>query len=153
MMTSYVKCYLLAVFRAVRENPFNTTYFVWLDGGYGHGDDIHPADHVWRPKALFEFPDQVTFIEMGNGVKFYEKLKNKIHKMSIAIIAGLFFAGGGRAFTELYALQKEEVARWMKEGICDDDQTMYMTLYYRRPELFRLVRGGWRSVFSLFHTQ
>ena len=124
---------------------------MWIDGGYGHGHDVHPSDGVWIPKGLFEYSSQVTFMERDPGVAHYEKVKHKIHKLSINILAGLFFAGGGNAFKELYAMQKEEVSRWMTEGIIDDDQTMYMTLYYRKPSLFHLVPGDWYDVFKLFN--
>ncbi|XP_035826591.1 protein HtrL [Aplysia californica] len=138
--------------RVVRDNPFGTTYFMWMDGGYGHGHDIHPSDGVWVPKGLFDHPDQVTFMERPPGVRKFEPVKHKIHKMSINILAGLFFAGGGGAFKELYDMQKKQVETWMQEGVVDDDQTMYMLLYYKKPSLFHLVPGDWYDVFSLFNS-
>ena len=132
-------------------NHFRNSYFMWMDGGYGHGKDVHPHDGVWRPKGLFEHADKVTFMERDPGVKAYELDKHRIHKMSINILAGLFFGGGVDAFKELYRLQREEVARWMSEGIVDDDQTMYMLLYYKKPSLFNLVSGDWYDVFTLFN--
>ncbi|CAL1529126.1 unnamed protein product [Lymnaea stagnalis] len=137
--------------RAVWENPFETTYFIWLDGGYGHGNDVYPKDDVWIPKGLFEHGDKVTFMEMGKGVRAYEKDKARLHKMTIATLAGGFFAGGSEVFKELYEMEKQQMDEWMRDGVVDDDQTMIMYLYYKKPSLFHLVPGNWYDVFKLFN--
>ncbi|XP_059168872.1 protein HtrL-like [Physella acuta] len=142
---------LYFVERTVRENPFKNTYFMWMDGGYGHGKNVYPSDELWIPKNLFEYPDKITFIEREPGVKQFEARKNILHKISINILQGLFFAGGGEAFLELYRLQQEQVVEWMEQGVVDDDQTMYMLIYYKKPSLFRLVAGDWYDVFTLFN--
>lgn len=126
---------------------------MWIDGGYGHGQDVHPSDGVWIPHNLFEYSQQITFIEREPGAKFYEGQKDRIHKMSINILAGLFFGGGNEAFKEIYMMQKKQVQEWMDKGIIDDDQTMYMLLYYQKPSLFHLVPGDWYDVFRLFNAQ
>ena len=50
------------VHQAVRENPFNSSYFVWMDGGYGHGeteeDRIFTQGGVRSPSHLLDFPGQ-----------------------------------------------------------------------------------------------
>ncbi|KAK7497665.1 hypothetical protein BaRGS_00011060, partial [Batillaria attramentaria] len=135
---------------AIRRDPFSNSYFVWLDGGYGHGKDVFPSDGVWQPKNLLEYPDRVTFIER-ESVETYRQHAARLHKMSINIIAGLFFGGGKRAVERLYALQQDLISDWMKNGVVDDDQTTYMLMYFKEPELFRLVRGDWLDVFKLFH--
>ncbi|CAL1548916.1 unnamed protein product, partial [Lymnaea stagnalis] len=66
--------------RTILTNPFNTTYFVWMDGGYGHGHDIYPSDGSWIPKELLENPGRITFIERPPGVLHYEKVKDTMHK-------------------------------------------------------------------------
>ncbi|XP_059141216.1 protein HtrL-like [Physella acuta] len=139
--------------RAARENPFKTTYFMWMDGGYGHGNNVYPPNNLWIPKGLFEYPNQVTFINRNPGVEHYRSVKDKIHKLSINILAGNFFSGGGENFKELYRLQQEQVGEWMEQGVVDDDQTMYMLIYYKKPSLFRLVTGDWYDVFKLFNAQ
>ena len=134
---------------AIDRDPFQTDLFVWLDGGYGHGEDIYPADGVWMPANLFQHLDKVTFIER-EPVEKYRPLAARLHKLSINVVAGLFFAGGKKALQRLYGLQQELIADWLKRGIVDDDQTIYMLMYYSNPELFRLVPGDWNDVFELF---
>ena len=140
--------------RAVREDPFSTPYFMWLDGGYGHGNHgVLPHTGVWKPRNLLEFPNQVTFIHlMDKQPEEFRDVKDRLPKMHISILAGLFFGAGREVFKELYAMQVEEVERWLEEGIVDDDQTMYMMLYFRKPELFRWVRSNWYGVFDVFQT-
>ncbi|XP_076449635.1 protein HtrL-like [Babylonia areolata] len=135
---------------SITLNPFHNDYFAWIDGGYGHGEDVHPADGIWRPANLLEHGDRVTFMER-EPVERYRAVAGRLHKMSINILAGLFFAGGKRALQRLYELQRELIADWMRRGVVDDDQTVYMLLYFRNPELFRLVPGDWNDVFRLFH--
>lgn len=142
---------LYFVNEAIGRNPFGNDFFVWLDGGYGHGEDVHPPDGIWKPHNLFEHSDKVTFIERESVEKFRQDA-DRLHKLSVNIIAGLFFAGGRRALQRLYALQRELIADWLKRGIVDDDQTIYVLMYYREPELFRLVPGDWNDVFQLFNS-
>ncbi|XP_012940111.1 protein HtrL [Aplysia californica] len=137
--------------RSIQENPFNTTYFMWMDGGYGHGHDIHPPDGVWTPKGLFEHSDRITLIEREPGVMQYYSVKDRIHKMSVNALVGGFHAGGSKAFQEWHRLQQQQLVEWMANGVIDDDQTMNMMTYYRKPELFRLVKGDWFDAFKLFN--
>ncbi|XP_076449513.1 protein HtrL-like [Babylonia areolata] len=135
----------------ITRDPFHNELFVWLDGGYGHGEDIHPADGVWRPKNLFEFAEKVTLMER-EPVEKYRPVADSLHKRSVNVVAGGFIAGGGKALQRLYRLQQELIARWMVEGIVDDDQTTYMQIYFQHPDLFRLVPADWDDVFRLFHS-
>ncbi|KAK6982471.1 protein HtrL, partial [Biomphalaria glabrata] len=134
----------------VWENPFQTSYFVWLDGGYSHGKDIYPKNSVWIPKGLFEYSDKVTFIER-EPVKDYENKTDRLHKMTTGSLMGGFFAGGGQVLKELSQMQVELMNEWMKKGIIDDDQGAFMLLYFRKPSLFHLVKGEWNDVFKLFN--
>ncbi|KAL8590267.1 hypothetical protein ACOMHN_006383 [Nucella lapillus] len=135
---------------SVTLDPFQNDYFVWLDGGYGHGEPIHPDDGVWRPKDMLEHTDWVTLIER-ESVENYRPVVDKLHKLSVNVVAGGFIAGGKRPLQQLYHLQQELIKEWMKEGIVDDDQTTYLHIYYKHPQLFRLVSADWNDVFRLFH--
>lgn len=122
-----------------------------MDGGYGKGEDIHPPDGIWKPKELFEHANRMTFLERKPGVMAFANVRDKIYKMSINIMPGGFFAGGARVIRQLYSMQKQELAAWMEKGVIDDDQTMYMQLYFQKPSLFRLVPADWYDVFKLFN--
>ena len=135
---------------AIEANPYHTDFFLWIDGGYGHGNNVLPKDGVWRPKNVFEYPNRVTFIERS-PVEHYRNQQNRLHKLSINILAGLFFGGGKDAVQRMYRMQQELLAQWMKDGVQDDDQTVYMLLYFKQPDLFHLVRADWYDVFRKFN--
>uniref|UniRef100_A0A2C9KZX9 Uncharacterized protein n=1 Tax=Biomphalaria glabrata TaxID=6526 RepID=A0A2C9KZX9_BIOGL len=139
--------------RTITENPFQTNFFIWLDGGYGHGQDIYPKNRLWFPKNLFEFADRATFLERTPGVKNLEEKQKILHKLSVNAMPGGFFAGGSKILSALYALQVRLVEEWMSSGIVDDDQTAYMLLYYKNPSMFRLVPADWFDVFKLFNSE
>lgn len=137
---------------AMDWDPFNSTLFMWLDGGYGHGHpEAYAPGTLWRPSSvLLRHLDQVTFIER-EPVEKYRQYIDRLHKMSINILAGSYFAGGQRALRRLHELQRELIADWLEKGIVDDDQTTYLLMYFKEPQLFNLVRGDWYDVFRLFH--
>ena len=137
--------------QATRMDPFNSSYFVWLDGGYAHGDNVYPEDGVWRPRNLFEHSDKVTMIERKKGVEFYREDMHRLHKLSIAVLNGGFVGGGKKVLQRLQAMSQEVVADWLKRGVVDDDQSLMMMVYYKDPCMFRLVHGDWHDAFRLFH--
>ncbi|XP_059151123.1 protein HtrL-like [Physella acuta] len=151
VIITWTKLYFID--RTIKENPFKNNFFIWLDGGYGHCAPIFPASHIWRPRGLFEHADKVTFIELGKGIEEFRNVKDKIHKMSIAVINGGFIAGGTSALQKLYSLQNEQVEEWMDHGIVDDEQTVYLTLCYKYLSMFHLVRGTWHDAFKLFNSE
>ncbi|KAK7087319.1 protein HtrL-like isoform X3 [Littorina saxatilis] len=136
--------------RAIQSDPFRNNYFIWIDAGYGRGEDIHPADGVWKPLKLFSHMDQVTFLERED-VETYRPLVERLHKMSINIIPGGFVGGGAPALERLYTLQQQHVVDWLHNGVVDDDQTMWMQLYFKHPALFNLVRADWYDAFKIFN--
>ena len=137
--------------RAARMDPFNTSYFIFLDAGYAHGHNVFPADGVWRPKNLFEHSDQITMIERRRGVEHYRNSRHNLHKLNVAPVNGGFIAGGKRAVKRFQELAQEVMTEWLKKGIADDDQSLAVMVYFKEPALFHLVHGGWHDVFKLFH--
>ena len=135
---------------AIEANPFQNDFFFWLDGGYGHGNDVHPHDGIWRPKNIFEYPNKVTFIER-EPVELYRNKLDHLHKLSVSVLAGLFYGGGKGAMQRMYKMQQELLTEWMRDGIQDDDQNTYVQMYFRQPDLFHLVPGDWYDVFVLFN--
>jgi hypothetical protein len=85
------------------------------------------------------------------GADAFKKDAAPTYKMNMNIVAGNWYGGGPKAFQRLYVLQRELLADWMAKGeVQDDDQTTYILMYYREPQLFHLVRADWFDVFSKF---
>jgi hypothetical protein len=66
---------------AMELDPFNTSLFMWLDGGYAHGEgSVYPSDGVWEPSdCLMQHLHQVdlgynmwqaSFFPSGNSLFF-----------------------------------------------------------------------------------
>ena len=91
----------------------------------------------------------MTFIEL-KPIETYKDKLHYLHKLDTSVLAGLFWGGGKGALQQLYKIQQQLLADWMKAGIQDDDQTVYVLLYYKRPDLFHLVMGDWYDVFKKF---
>ena len=140
---------LYFVDRATRDNAFNNSFYVWLDASYARDGNVIPSDGVWTPHRLLEHEDRVTFILRGD-IERYRHQSHRLHKISVNILVGGFFAGGVDVVRRVYALQQDLARHWMNSSVVDDDQTMYMLLYYDHPEMFRLVSGEWFDAFRLF---
>nr|KAG5710627.1 hypothetical protein BaRGS_013273 [Batillaria attramentaria] len=140
---------LFFLHQTIADNPFSNDFFIWLDGGYGRGENIHPPEGIWKPTQLLRESDRVTLLER-ESVEPFRRHRERLHKMSVNVVAGGFIAGGPRALERLYALQRDLLEEWMKLGVVDDDQTVYMQLCFRTPELFNLVRADWYDAFKLF---
>lgn len=136
----------------ISRNPYLNRFFIWMDGGYGKGEDIHPSDGIWVPVNLFRNEGKVTLLER-ESVENYRQDAARLHKMSINVLVGGFIAGDIKALERLYVLQKNLIADWLENGIVDDDQTLYMHLFYRYPEYFNLVRADWYDVFKRFNNR
>lgn len=137
--------------QALETDPFSTSYFIWLDGGYGHGLNVFPPDGIWRPKHVFQYPDKVSFIQLESPEK-YRNVSDRLHKIHTAVFNGAFFGGGKEALVRMYALQKELISDWLARGVADDDQTVYVLLYYREPELFNLIPGDWYDALTALNS-
>ncbi|XP_070187486.1 protein HtrL-like [Littorina saxatilis] len=145
-IVQWAKLYFLH--EVIQSRPFSNDYFVWIDAGYGRGEDIHPKDGIWKPRKLLAQPDKVTFLMRDDPNQFRADVA-RLHKMSLNILAGGFFGGGGRALERLYELQQEHVREWMETGVVDDDQTIVMQLYFKHPHLFNLVSADWYDGFKI----
>ncbi|KAK7475521.1 hypothetical protein BaRGS_00033210 [Batillaria attramentaria] len=138
---------------AMQLNHFSNSYFVWLDAGYGHGNDVYPPDCVWSlPRRLLDNPDKVTIIERL-PIEGFRNTTAQLHKKQVAVLCGGFFAGGKRALERLYAIQNDIISEWLERGIADDEQSVFTVAYFREPELFHLVCGDWYDVFKLFRDE
>ncbi|KAH9520400.1 hypothetical protein Btru_060674 [Bulinus truncatus] len=134
------------VHEAIKRNPFKTEYFIWLDGGYGHGDQsLYPQDGVWIPRHLLRHPEKVTFIALRN----LSDVQN-LHKLDTALLAGGLFAGGTAAMETFYTLHKSVMNEYMTEWKIDDDQTTFTDCYFKQPSNFRPVMGSWYDLLKPF---
>ena len=134
--------------RATAENRFGTRYFFWTDMAYGHGHDIYPKSCSWAPRSIMT-GDRITYIELYD-LRRISSFRT-IYKQKVApFMNGGFFGGSSAAIDDYYHLYNAVFEDLLDENVVDDDQTVAVACYFRRPQLFNLVTGSWYSTFTLF---
>ena len=131
---------------AILRNPFNTSYYFWIDCGYGHGErDVYPPSGVWKPaiKRL----DKVMLLQL-KSLDEWEHVAD-LHKKNINILAGGVIGGGVDVLRRYHQLHVKLMDEWMQKGIVDDDQTANIQLYFRNRTMFHLIKSGWFDLFKL----
>ncbi|CAH1779119.1 unnamed protein product [Owenia fusiformis] len=138
------------MYETTLRNTFHSDYFFWMDAGYGHGnsDIFPPEDCPWAPCNILN--NTISYVKL-EPVDIYKPDINRLYKMAVApVISGGFFGGSKKAIQNFYKLYKDVLEDWLKNGRIDDDQTVALACYFKRPSLFNLVPGGWDDVFKLF---
>ncbi|CAB3397995.1 unnamed protein product [Caenorhabditis bovis] len=131
------------------DNPFDTDYFIWLDAGYGHGNQsVFPYNNVWRPA----FPDKkISLIKL---TPVYDKLSSynldKLYRKNWAVLSGGFIAGDKHSIGQLHHLISRKFVQLIYQKYVDDDQTLLVLAVNGHPHLFNIVHGDWFDAFKLF---
>ncbi|RUS70265.1 hypothetical protein EGW08_021973, partial [Elysia chlorotica] len=127
------------IHQVVRENPFNSSYFIWMDGGFGHGETeeccIFPSDGIWNPTHLMNFPDYST------ETSFIDQLT--VSRPPPCFFFSGLFGGGSDALSIYHQLHTRTFLDYLARGIVDDDQTIFLGAFLSNRTNFRPIRGGW----------
>ncbi|CAJ0568378.1 unnamed protein product, partial [Mesorhabditis spiculigera] len=131
------------------DNPFDTGFFVWIDAGYGHGNDDHfPRDHVWRPM----FPKgKISMIKLtpkhdpisGYGI-------DRLYRQNWSVVSGGFIAGDAHTIGQLHTAFYRKFVELVQRQYIDDDQTTMVLVINSHPHLFNIVHGDWFDSFRAF---
>ncbi|CAJ0578019.1 unnamed protein product, partial [Mesorhabditis spiculigera] len=131
------------------DNPFDTGFFVWIDAGYGHGNDDHfPRDHVWRPM----FPKgKISMIKLtpkhdpisGYGI-------DRLYRQNWSVVSGGFIAGDAHTIGQLHTAFYRKFVELVQRQYIDDDQTTMVLVINSHPHLFNIVHGDWFDAFRAF---
>ncbi|CAI5453043.1 unnamed protein product [Caenorhabditis angaria] len=131
------------------ENPFQTDHFIWLDAGYGHGNQsVFPYNNIWRPKFV---DGKVSLIKL---TPHYDKLTNyglhNLYRRNWAVLSGGFIAGDKHSIEQLHSIIHRRFIRLIYQNYVDDDQTLLVLAVNAHPHLFNIVNGDWFDAFKLF---
>lgn len=118
----------------------------WLDFGY--------FEHFVKvPMAGYKFDNidnsKINMITISEPLNKYVDILLNLQEAP-DIIAGAFFLGGLNALNEYRDLYHDQLERFSEKGIADDDQAVSLSVFFRRPELFNLKLGLWKSAFDIF---
>ena len=132
-------------------NWFRSSYFAWLDIGYGHGENIFPPGGLWYPSDLIRGEDKITVIQLSDRPINKTKSIYTIYKRDEPPpLNGAFIGGTRKAMERYFKLHRHIFNKFIKMNMMDDDQTLLAACWFEEPELFHLVWGWWYDVFELF---
>ncbi|GMS80039.1 hypothetical protein PENTCL1PPCAC_2214 [Pristionchus entomophagus] len=137
------------LYNATLEDPFSSDWFVWLDAGYGHGDQTpFPVDNNWRP----QFPRRkISVIKVTPD---HDKMSNwsldKLYRQNWSVISGGFLAGERHAIGQLHTLVHRKFVELINMDRVDDDQTVLVLVIQSHPHLFNVIHGDWFDAFAKF---
>uniref|UniRef100_A0AC35TVX6 Uncharacterized protein n=1 Tax=Rhabditophanes sp. KR3021 TaxID=114890 RepID=A0AC35TVX6_9BILA len=137
------------MYNSTMHNHFNNKLFVWLDAGYGHGDEANfPVDMKWYPSVK---EGKISMIKLTPDTDKVERYNiDNLYRKDWAAISGGFIGGDSTAVKTLYHYHFQKVLQLLHEKKVDDDQTVLLLLIKEMPELFDLEYGDWFDAFKLF---
>ena len=138
------------VFEAARMNYFHSDYILWVDMGYGHGNDVYPRDCNWSPSNIMNDTDKITYIQL-NDLAILDNIYDLYKKRMPPFVNGGFFGGSPKAIEEYFYLHKLVFEDMLDKSMVDDDQTVVVACWLKKPSLFNMVEGWWYDAFKLFH--
>ena len=142
----------------IRENPFSTDYFVWIDGGYSKGTlgltipatlDLSPIIQMMDPTKIFfqvlgESPRNPSLFPLDMTPLDYFK------KNDTFISGGLYIAG--KASLPIFDYYIEMVDKCLQQNLIDDDQFYWflcMNCSKFASSFVPYSIDGWGEVFDL----
>ena len=139
---------------AAERDDFHSENFFWIDIGYGHGNQsVYPTAGCWSPESLIndrKYGDEITYIAVNDVTQVSTILQLYQRRIGPGVNGG-FFGGSRKALEQYYDLYHEVLEDFLSWDMMDDDQTLALECYLRRPQLFNMVSGGWYDVFRLFN--
>ena len=123
----------------------NYEYYAWIDFGCCRGTNC-------------TIPKNINMNELKNKIYFnyfdFPNLDNKIHEYRMLKSFTIFFDGSQfivhNSLVEIFKkLCEEKIKYWISINTSDDDQNLFLQIYYDHPELFELkFKGdGWFKLF------
>lgn len=129
---TFLKPYFVA--DAIRRN-FADGVVSWLDFGYNHAGEI--CTEVNEFNFLWQF-DCSTRIHMFATEELDDMPVFEIVRTMRAYIAGAIMLGPANLWSEFAQLYKESMLHLTHCGFADDDQTLSVMAYRKKPELFEI---------------
>ncbi|WKY11796.1 hypothetical protein Q1695_003399 [Nippostrongylus brasiliensis] len=141
------KTYFL--YNASLEDPFSTEFFVWIDAGYGHGNQsVFPYNNRWTPHFPRGKISLIKLTPMHDSIRGYTI--DSLYRRNWSVVSGGFVAGDKRAIGQLHTLVHRKFIELTYRNKVDDDQTVLVLVINSHPHLFSITHGDWFDAFRLF---
>lgn len=159
--------------RVIGENPFNSSFFYWIDFGCTRRDSIMPREPCWAPNnimtnqqarhkvvILLRSPiyKPIGWLSLRATISYWlspkmRTLDDFTRNFNFVHVMGFFFGGESDAVLEFHELYRRIFERALANEFTDDDQTMIALCYLERNDLFYPVLSlhEWFTMFHLFY--
>ncbi|EPB71536.1 hypothetical protein ANCCEY_09358 [Ancylostoma ceylanicum] len=141
------KTYFL--YNATLEDPFSTEFFVWIDAGYGHGNQsVFPYNNKWKPRFPRNKISLIKLTPVHDSISGYTI--DSLYRRNWSVVSGGFVAGDKRSIGQLHTLVHRKFIELTYHNKVDDDQTVLVLVINQHPHLFSITHGDWFDAFRLF---
>jgi protein htrL len=150
VLINNMKSYLIKT--AIIKKMIETELVAWVDFGYIRNRDILNNVKKWQ----YNFnKEKIHFFNIFKKAKLKKKLKKKedVYKFIFnndTIIIGGVIVGAVNKWNEFYKKLRRAQNNLLKENIVDDDQGVYIKIYFENKKMFKLNYLGKGKWFSLF---
>lgn len=128
--------------KAINLNPFNTTFFCWMDAGYTH-DTKDLTNKKYSPTILYNFPYTVTISQLIPTM-YMRRGYRDFFIQHIDVISGGFIFGQKDTLLKFVKIYNNFYRKILFDyGISDDDQYYMALLLRERPTLFNPIFMDW----------
>lgn len=148
---------------AIQMDVFKSSFYFWLDFGYGHGtkeEKTFPDGCRWEPRNIMtsSVGDKITIVQLNKRnvlselSSVFDLYLNKTRSGYVDVISAGFFGGSRTAVHQLYRCYMDVFEKeFLAQDRLDDEQVVIAGCWFRQPGLFNLVNGSWFDAFKLFH--
>jgi protein YibB len=135
------------VYRASLDNVFNSTHFIWIDAGYGHGKIDIPF--TWYPNKLLT--DKIEVLCLRDITEIDSDYKIFFDRHIDIVNGGIFSCNidNIKKYNELYYTTIDKCIN--EKNITDDDQYTVSMIIKHNTELFNIhINKDWYCAFNIF---
>jgi len=140
-------CKMIWLKDSALQNPFNSTYFFWMDGGYGKGQYFHPRafkENRWPDLEKVQKwidPQRYFVIRIRRDLdREYCNNPRIAAKEHHTATAGGFHGGTLSSILEYHSLFYSTLQATFSTNIMDDDELIHTLSWCMRPDLISLHR-------------
>lgn len=127
------------VYRAIKENPFKSTHFCWLDFGIGDYCNIKMFPKKFKNKIKILCRSMPRESDLDR-VKMSKSHTNRF--------AGGFFTGEKNYMLYFIKEVDNEINKFLELNVVDCEQTMFSNVYLQNKNIFELYYGDWKDIIT-----
>lgn len=129
--------------KAILQNPFGSTHFVWMDFGINHIASNTEEIHEW----ILQVTDSIRQLCIN---PYYSNDNNhrKYFTMHYHNMAGGLFSGSIEnllKYKELFEIKLQQI---LEEGWYQNDEAIMTLIEYENPKIFNLYYGDYQGIVS-----